>query len=314
MDRKEAIGNGMDLNKVYCADSLIKTTEFPSGSFDFIVTGPSYGTTLVDHDEEIPAFYIAEEYRRLLKKDGVLIIQCKSWLYHNLYACLWRIFKKEPIDITWNKNRFGCHKKALTSIGDVKENFFVTSAGKLKTNPVLFDNPFKIPTKRTCKDKGMYNAPDGKVYTSENPGIVLPTTIVEMTQIIRPKNSIRWHESITATSILRWFIESFLHGDPKKMVLGDFFCGSGTSLMAGMQLGMSVVGIDKKPKYAKLSQELVDVALETGPLNIPFKTVEYKVNETIHNFKLYDKLLYQNVANRYPGEIYEIVEDKDPKN
>lgn len=63
-----------ELNKIYNEDCLIGMQEIPDKSIDCIICDLPYGTTCNKWDAVIPFDKLWEQYERIIKDDGVIVL------------------------------------------------------------------------------------------------------------------------------------------------------------------------------------------------------------------------------------------------
>ena len=64
----------MELNRIYNEDCLEGMKRIPDGRVDCIISDLPYGTTWLDWDKRLPLGELWEQYRRVIKKDGAIVL------------------------------------------------------------------------------------------------------------------------------------------------------------------------------------------------------------------------------------------------
>jgi site-specific DNA-methyltransferase (adenine-specific) len=95
----EAIVN-MDLNRIYLGDCLELMNDIPDGSIDMILCDLPYGTTQNKWDIIIPFPELWEQYSRVIKENGAIILTGQQPFTTDLINSNRRIFRYE---IIWEK-------------------------------------------------------------------------------------------------------------------------------------------------------------------------------------------------------------------
>lgn len=99
----------MELNKIYNMDCLEGMKEIPDGSVDCIICDLPYGTTACSWDSVIPFEPLWEQYRRVIKPNGAIVLFCSQPFTSALIMSNIKEFKYCWI---WIKNRATGHVHA----------------------------------------------------------------------------------------------------------------------------------------------------------------------------------------------------------
>jgi DNA modification methylase len=103
------------------------------------------------------------------------------------------------------------------------------------------------PSGRCCRNDTITKAADQRGGTT--PFNLLP--ISASGQSLETED----HPAVTPYDLAAWWCRHIL---PKKGVLLDPFCGSGTMLLAGLDQGASkAIGIDREKKYLKIAERRI---------------------------------------------------------
>lgn len=108
----------MELNKIYLGDCLEVMKELPSNSIDLVITDPPYTSPVAISfgreicrtlsDLSIQATYsklLAEEWFRLLKPNGKVLVFCDETYYPVLYTAFYSWQYRQML--VWDKDRIG---------------------------------------------------------------------------------------------------------------------------------------------------------------------------------------------------------------
>ena len=108
------------LDQIYNMDCLEGMKDIPSGSIDMILTDLPYGTTACAWDEVIPFEPMWEQYLRVSKKNGAIVLFGSEPFSTKLRASRLDLYR---YDWVWKKSRFAnqmlAHKQPLKITEDI---------------------------------------------------------------------------------------------------------------------------------------------------------------------------------------------------
>ena len=90
----------MQLNKIYNEDCLIGMDRIPDGSVDMILTDLPYGTTACSWDTIIPFEPLWEQYERVIKDNGAIVLTASQPFTSALVMSNPKLFRYEWV---WEK-------------------------------------------------------------------------------------------------------------------------------------------------------------------------------------------------------------------
>jgi site-specific DNA-methyltransferase (adenine-specific) len=127
-------------NKVIQGDCLEVMKGIPDKSIDMILCDLPYGTTACKWDTIIPFEPLWEQYKRIIKDNGAIVLTASQPFTSALVMSNVNMFKYEWI---WNKITGRGHLVAKHRPMAQHENILVFGDGKIKYNPqmVLMDKP-----------------------------------------------------------------------------------------------------------------------------------------------------------------------------
>ena len=240
----------IDLRLGDCLE-VMKTIE--DKSIDAIICDLPYGTTACKWDSVIPFEPLWEQYKRIIKDNGAIVLFGGQPFTSALISSNYKMFKYEWI---WKKNIPTGFTMAKTSPMKLHENIIVFSNGRLTYNTkgnYLKFNPQK--TKRDKPIKGYAVKSDflndttfdkkERIYTHKN-----PVSIIEYKKI---KNGL--HPTQKPLELIEYLIKTYTNeGD----TVLDNTMGSGTTMVACKNLNRNGIGIEKDPKYYAVAVARVD--------------------------------------------------------
>jgi site-specific DNA-methyltransferase (adenine-specific) len=243
MDMKE--------NQIIQGDCLEVMKEIPDNSIDMILCDLPYGTTSCHWDTIIPFEPLWEQYKRIIKDNGAIVLTASQPFTSALVMSNVKMFKYEWI---WNKNKASNIMLAKKQPLKIHENILVF--GGRNYNPQKTDVIGKIRDQR--KEKEKINRTDGAVtpkgaikYADDyDPSKKYPVSIQYFPNH-REKEEV-YHPTQKPVALFEYLIKTYTNeGD---LVL-DNCAGSGTTGVAARNLNRNFILIEKEPEYIKIINE-----------------------------------------------------------
>ena len=235
------------INKVICGDCLEVMKDIPDKSVDMILADLPYGTTACKWDTRIPFEPLWEQYKRIIKDNGAIVLTASQPFTSALVMSNIKMFK---YDLIWDKQ--------LTS------GFLNANRMPLRSHEDILVFYSKQPTYNPQKVKGKKNHSKGKM-TSETNNDYGKYGKIDNTEILgdmkhprsiisfeKPHPSKSIHPTQKPVALFEYLIKTYTNeGD---LVL-DNCAGSGTTGVACKKTGRNFIGIEISPKYCKIAQE-----------------------------------------------------------
>ena len=233
------------INKVICGDCLSIMPEIPDKSIDMILCDLPYGTTACKWDTIIPFEPLWEQYKRIIKDNGAIVLTASQPFTSALVMSNLKMFKYEWV---WNKKLGGNSMLVKCQPYKIHENILVFGKGKTIYNPIMeIRGKERIKNGKTSKEiENAFNVKGGeKTYNN----IYYPQSILEKTNAVRTG---RFHPTQKPVALFEYLIKTYTNeGD---LVL-DNCAGSGTTGVACKKTGRNYILIEKEEKYCKIAQE-----------------------------------------------------------
>jgi len=214
-------------------------------SIDAIICDLPYGTTACKWDTVIPFEPLWEQYKRIIKDNGAIVLFGSQPFTSALVMSNVKWFKYEWV---WNKNKGSNIMLAKKQPLKVHENILVF--GGSNYFPQMESVVGKIRDQRLEKEK--INRNDGAVtpkgaikYAKDyNPSKKYPTSIRLFTNH-REKEQV-FHPTQKPVALLEYLIKTYTNeGD----TVLDNTMGSGTTNLACIKLNRKSIGIEKEKQY-----------------------------------------------------------------
>jgi site-specific DNA-methyltransferase (adenine-specific) len=234
----------MEYNKVYLGDCLEVMKDIPDKSIDMILCDLPYGTTACKWDTIIPFEPLWEQYKRIIKDNGAIVLTASQPFTSALVMSNIKMFKYEWI---WDKDR-SCGS-VLAKIRPLKyhENVLVFCKSKEIYNPQM------------TKGKMQKKASGGKSDNYGNVPIVRynsDTYYPRSIQTFKACHNMtgKVHPTQKPVALFEYLIKTYTNeGD---LVL-DNCMGSGTTGVACKNLNRHFIGIEKDKEYFKIAEHRI---------------------------------------------------------
>lgn len=238
----------MKSNYIVHGDCLEVMKDFPDKSFNMILCDLPYGTTQCKWDSIIPFEPLWEQYERIIKDKGAIVLTASQPFTSALVMSNIKMFKYEWI---WDKKLATGHLNSKIMPMKRHENILVFSKYKTIYNPQM-----------VVREKQRVNKPSGKVFEGDGSQVYgkfidiggtydkrFPTSIIEISNADRTKLK---HPTQKPVALFEYLIKTYTNeGD---LVL-DNCAGSGTTGQACLNANRNFILIEKEEEYIKIIKE-----------------------------------------------------------
>ena len=242
--RVEHIGDAT----LYLGDCLEKMKDIPDKSIDMILCDLPYGTTACKWDVVIPFEPLLEQYKRIIKPNGAIVLTASQPFTSALVMSNPKMFKYEWI---WDKITGRGHLVAKYRPMAQHENILVFGNGKVKYNPqmVLMDKPQKGKSMEASRTSIM----GGR--TTKESEIIIRTHKYPKTIITQGVDGKYLHPTQKPVALLEYLIKTYtLEGE----TVLDNCMGSGSTGAACKNLNRNFIGIELDPEYFKIAEKRIN--------------------------------------------------------
>ena len=220
-----------------------------SSSVDLVLCDPPYGTTACKWDTVIPFEPLWAEYKRIIKKNGAIVLFGSEpftslLIYSNLkgFKYRWDWNKKIPSGMSYARFR------PMQQTEDIS---VFTSAGEPTVyNPqmVLRDKPIKSGgTKQSESAPIAHKDPEfKKTYDYKN-----PVTLLEFDKVRKGS----FHPTQKPVALCEYLIKTYTNEGETVL---DNCMGSGTTGIACLNTGRNFIGIEKDQKYFEIARNRIE--------------------------------------------------------
>jgi len=222
-------------------------------SVDMILTDLPYGMTKNPWDVVIPFEQLWEQYSRVIKKNGAIVLFANNPFGASLIMSNPKMYR---YSLVWEKNKFSDFLNAKRKPMKIHEDLHVF----YKRQPIY--NPQKTKgepyerwnTQKAVDSQTNYNGhKENHVINTE--GTRLPTTVLRFNRIERPQ-----HPTQKPVDLLEWLIKTYTN---EGAIVLDSCMGSGSTGVACKNVNRKFIGIETEEEYFKISQARCVVAEQT---------------------------------------------------
>ena len=234
----------IELNKIYNEDCLEGMKRIPNKSVDMILCDLPYGTTRNKWDSIIPLDLLWEQYCRVIKDNGAIVLTAQtpfdkvlgaSNLKHLKYEWIWQkdagtgFLNAKKMPLKDHENILVFYKKPPTYNPQMRTGFkpYTTTKGHHGTN--------------YGSDKGATTVSDGERY---------PLTTMKF-----PRDSNKLHPTQKPVALFEYLIRTYTN---ENETVHDNVMGLGTTAIACINTNRNYIGFEMDTNYFNLANERIE--------------------------------------------------------
>lgn len=239
----------LEVNKVYLGDCLDLMKDIPEKSVDLILCDLPFGSTVNHWDVVIPFDKMWEQYERITKDKGNIILFGTGLFAFKLALSNEKLYR---YDMIWKKSK--CGSPLTAKYMPMKKHELLLVFGK----PASYYHPQLIPGE-PYKRKWTPNKKNNMEYgiqgvQTDNKGTRHPITILDFPQKWRRQDQL--HPTQKPTELLEWLIKSYSkEGD----IILDNAAGIGSLGLACQNTNRNFILIEKEEKYVDIIKERLKI-------------------------------------------------------
>ena len=244
----------METNKIYQGDCLELMKQIGDKSIDLILCDLPYGTTACKWDTIIPFEPLWEQYKRVIKDNGAIVLTASQPFTSALVMSNVKMFKYELI---WDKvNRYTGTLLANKQPMKRHENILVFYKAQPVFNKQFREGKHYFRARQVSKGVGQYATNDLVRKPTINNGQHNPCSIIE----IKGDNKLDMnkHPTQKPVALFEYLIKTYTNeGD---LVL-DNCIGSGTTAIACINTKRNWIGIELDKNYCEIANKRISERL-----------------------------------------------------
>lgn len=260
----------IELNTIYNEDCLEGMKRIPDKSVDMILCDLPYGTTACKWDTVIPFEPLWEQYNRVIKNNGAIVLTATNPFSSMLVASNAKGFKHEWV---WDKVRPSGFQVAKYKPMQRHENVLVFTSKGERVNyfPImeLRDKPVKGRVASSSESSPLkYNDGKTRIYTHKNPQSI----------IVFPKPNRAVHPTQKPVALLEYLIKTYtLEGE----TVLDNCMGSGSTGVACINTNRKFIGFELDKQYCEIANERVQKAMRDKAVRERRQAYDRRANQSI---------------------------------
>ena len=239
-------------------DCLEGMKEIPDKSIDCIICDLPYNMTSMKWDSLIPFEKLWPEYKRIIKKNGNIILFSSGMFTISLINSNQKDFKYKLI---WKKNVPTGMSSAKYRPMKYYEEICIFNEGNGTYNPIMKE---RIGVGKDCYNYDHYCGKSNhitldKVKKQYDPEWVQPSDVLEFNVV--PNRKGKLHPTQKPVKLLEWLVKTYSNeGD----VILDNCIGSGTTAIACLNTGRKFIGFEIDEGYYKAAKKRIDNRIING--------------------------------------------------
>ena len=242
----------IEIDKIYNEDCLIGMQKIDDKSIDCIICDLPYGTTKCSWDIIIPFDKLWEQYNRIIKDNGAIILFGQEPFSSLLRASNLKDYR---YDIYWQKERLTNIMQVKRRVGKDIETISIFYKNQCTYNPqmVKYDGPKRGNKVKNGKlGKLVDDNNDKKVFEYNDTGFRYPTQVWKFKRDILTSNI---HPTQKPIALYEELIKTY--SNPGDLLL-DNCSGSGTIAIAALNTGRHFIGFETNENYYNESLKRID--------------------------------------------------------
>lgn len=230
-------------------DCLELMKDIPDKSVDMVLCDLPYGTTRNKWDSVIPLNKLWEQYERIIKDNGAIVLFSQMPFSAELVHSNLKLFKYEWI---WQKDNGTGFLNAKKMPLKIHENILVFYKKLPLYNPQMRTGfkPYKCKQGRHSTNYGAYE----QGHITESNGERYPIDIIEF------KKDSGLHPTQKPVALLEYLIKTYTNeGD----TVLDNCMGSGSTGVACVNTNRNFIGYELNEKYFEIAEKRINECVET---------------------------------------------------
>lgn len=237
----------IEINRIYNEDCLEGMKRIPDGSVDCIICDLPYGTTACKWDTIIPFEPLWEQYERIIKDNGNIVLFGTGLFAYKLALSNEKLFRYELI---WKKSKCGSPLTAKFMPMKRHENIMVFGKSASAYYPQMEKGtPYKrayTPNKKNNMEYGI------KGVSTDNKGTRYPISVLDFAQQWRRQDQL--HPTQKPVALIEYLIKTYTN---EGETILDNCMGSGTTAVAAIRTKRNFIGFELQKEYFDIANKRI---------------------------------------------------------
>lgn len=230
--------------------------KIPDKSVDMILCDLPYGTTACKWDIVIPFNSLWEQYKRIIKDNGAIVLFGTEPFTSELILSNIKLYRQK---LTWLKTRptnvFNAKKQFMNWTEDICVFYkkLPTYNPQMRTDGVFTGK--KVQHTNTNREDGVLGSTGEKEgYVHEpNDGLFYPKTVLEYSNVNHGKQCL--HPTQKPVALCEYLIKTYTNEND---IVLDNCMGSGSTGVACLNTKRNFIGIELNEKYFEVAKERIN--------------------------------------------------------
>ena len=240
-----------ELNKIYNEDCLAGMKEIPDKTIDCIICDLPYNITKLSWDILIPFDKLWEQYNRIIKPTGNIILFSSGMFTYKLIESNIKNFRYKLI---WKKNVPTGMSSAKYRPMKYYEEICVFGSAKATYNPIMKE---RVGVGKGCYNYDHYCGDSNHLQFNKqkkryDPDWVQPSDVLEFNVV--PNRNGKLHPTQKPVELVEYLIKTYSNeGD----IVLDNCMGSGTTAIAAINTNRNFIGFELDKNYFDIANERI---------------------------------------------------------
>ena len=234
----------MDYNKIILGDCIEEMSKMPKGSIDMILCDLPYGTTQCKWDTIIPIDKLWEQYERIIKPNGAIVLTAIQPFTSNLVMSNTGMFR---YSLVWEKSQSTGYLISKKMPMRAHEDILVFYKNLPTYNP---QKTIGVPYDKgkAHRPTDVYGEQKGKIHVKNEDGSRYPRS-VQYFKTAESEGKVL-HSTQKPVSLFEWLIKTYSNEND---IILDNCIGSGTTAIAAIRTKRNYIGIENDENYYNIS-------------------------------------------------------------
>jgi site-specific DNA-methyltransferase (adenine-specific) len=236
-------------SKLILAECIEEMKKIKKESIDMILCDLPYGTTQCSWDSIIPFKDLWEQYERIIKLNGAIVLTASQPFTSNLVMSNPKLFR---YSLVWEKSKSTGYLNSKKMPMRAHEDILVFYKKLPTYNPQMVQG--------TPYDKGtahrptqVYREQKGEIHVKNEDGLRFPRS-VQYFKTAESEGKV-YHPTQKPIAMFEWLIKTYSNEND---IILDNCIGAGTTAIAAIRTNRKYIGIEINEEYYKISLERIE--------------------------------------------------------